>query len=166
MSDCICIKSGTGPEGCGICNETGSRLTDHAELARLDEAATPGPWYLRTNRHTATNGNQWGWLDSCPPGARQLAPEGVAVTWEEGRQSHSNARFIAAANPARFLALLAEIAALRTGRDDLKRQRDEAVGLVGLIVGDAFDCNEDSCLVSHRMIGDARTFLASMEPKT
>lgn len=27
MTDCICVTSGNGPEGCGICNETGVRRT-------------------------------------------------------------------------------------------------------------------------------------------
>ena len=25
MSDCICVARGSGPEGCGLCNETGTR---------------------------------------------------------------------------------------------------------------------------------------------
>jgi len=85
----------------------------HERLEGLARAATPGPWYLRTNRHPATNGNDWGWLDAYPPGGRQSAPEGVAVTWEAGRQSRHNAAYIAAVHPQAILALIAENRAYR-----------------------------------------------------
>lgn len=108
-------------------------------------------------------------------GLRRLADE--AADFDVSAQVH----------PAVLNALLAENAALRVDLSrkhdacqiaqdqamengfratQAERQRDEAVGLVGQIVGDAFGCNEDSCLVSHRLIGEARTLLASMEPKT
>lgn len=74
---------------------------DHAELARLAEAATPGPWvsqgrYIGTPKHMSyvgevrdQNGN-----------------------WSDTTKSRSDAAFIAAANPATVLALIAEVAAL------------------------------------------------------
>ncbi|CUJ58749.1 Uncharacterised protein [Achromobacter xylosoxidans] len=59
---------------------------------------TPGPWYLRTNRHPETDGRPWGWLDLHPPGSTEKAqPSGVRVTWTKGDRSEANARLIAAA---------------------------------------------------------------------
>jgi len=47
MADCICVRRGDGPEGCGICNETGT-TPDIAGLCERLRAAlkgvTPGPW--------------------------------------------------------------------------------------------------------------------------
>jgi hypothetical protein len=78
------------------------------ELKKLAEAATPGPWHIRTNRHPNTDGTPWGWLDLYEAGSmRQASPDGVQVTWSRGRQSENNARYIAAANPAAILKLLA-----------------------------------------------------------
>lgn len=75
------------------------------ELKRMAEAATPGPWYLRTNRHRNTDGTSWGWLDTQQAGD-QNPPAGVNVTWSSGRRSENNADFIAAANPAAVLELI------------------------------------------------------------
>jgi len=58
---------------------------------------TPGPWYVRTNRHPETDGRPWGWLDAKPPGSGQNAIPGVSVTWTRGERSEANARLIAAA---------------------------------------------------------------------
>jgi len=58
---------------------------------------TPGPWYLRTNRHTDSQGNSWGWLDAAPPGGQQRTIPGVNVTWTDGSITKANARLIAAA---------------------------------------------------------------------
>lgn len=58
---------------------------------------TPGPWYLRRNRHADTDGREWGWLDTQPPGGAQRPPEGVRVEWTAGTTSYANARLIAAA---------------------------------------------------------------------
>ena len=57
---------------------------------------TPGPWYLRTNRHPNTDGTKWGWLDANQAGD-QRPPSGVNVTWSAGQTSEANARLIAAA---------------------------------------------------------------------
>ena len=78
---------------------------DHAELARLAEAATPGPWidgppaWFRGRRSEE---------DGKRPIHRPGHPGTMANVY--GKE---NAAFIAAANPATVLALLAEIAALR-----------------------------------------------------
>lgn len=58
---------------------------------------TPGPWHIRTNRHTSTDGRPWGWLDAAPPGGPQRNIPGVQVTWTRGESSEANARLIAAA---------------------------------------------------------------------
>jgi len=76
---------------------------DHAELARLAEAATPGTWAV------------------CPSSSWVVGAEGggaVCVMQEPfldrtADANVANAAFIAAANPAAVLALLAENAALR-----------------------------------------------------
>lgn len=46
-------------------------------------------------------------------------PWGGAYDWPT---THQNARFIAVASPARILALLDELAALKTERDDLRER--------------------------------------------
>jgi hypothetical protein len=60
------------------------------EQQRLDaikaraEAATPGPWIAKTNRHPQCNGEPWGWIS----GAKEN------TTWS-GRRGKANAEFIA-----------------------------------------------------------------------
>ena len=57
---------------------------------------TPGPWFMRTNRHRDTDGLMWGWVDSTDSGS-QRPPAGVNVCWTKGKTSHANACLIAAA---------------------------------------------------------------------
>ena len=57
---------------------------------------TPGPWFMRVNRHRDTNGSKWGWVDSNNSGS-QRPPAGVNVCWTEGETSHANSRLISAA---------------------------------------------------------------------
>ena len=82
-------------------------------LAQVREALaarpTPGPWYLRTNRHPTTDGRAWGWLDTQPPGGSQYAPPGLQITWERGSKSEANADYIAACNPENIAAILAHV---------------------------------------------------------
>lgn len=82
---------------------------DHAELARLAEAATPGPWFAWIKSRTLQIDTRGG--DGRLP---------AIINWpgfDGNDMSHgaskANARFIAAANPATVLSLLSEIAALR-----------------------------------------------------
>lgn len=89
-------------------NDRYQRLRD-----ALSAGPTPGPWYLRTNRHPTTDGHAWGWLDTQPPGGSQYAPPGLQITWERGSKSEANAGYIAAADPDTIRALLAERDALR-----------------------------------------------------
>lgn len=63
----------------------------------MTDKHTPGPWYIRTNRHPETDGRPWGWLDAAPPGGPQRNIPGVTVTWTRGCTSEANARLIAAA---------------------------------------------------------------------
>ena len=113
---------------------------DHAELTRLAEAATPGPWDRMAGRGLVRairddlavplfeplEPYSDPLLDAptCRVGGKvvfransQAARESAAI-----RQAVHNATFIAAANPATVLALLSEIAALRGERDGLKNR--------------------------------------------
>lgn len=38
--------------------------TDLKTLRSVAEGATPGPWRVRTNRHTTTDGEEWGWVSN------------------------------------------------------------------------------------------------------
>jgi hypothetical protein len=40
MADCICVRRGDGPEGCGICNETGTTPDIAGLCEELRESAT------------------------------------------------------------------------------------------------------------------------------
>ena len=66
------------------------------ELTKAAEAATPGPWYVVENPHTAFGGVQLYWIDSV---AGNLAEN---ICEEE-------ATFIALANPDTILRLIAAI---------------------------------------------------------
>lgn len=81
---------------------------DHAELARLAEAATPGTWAV------------------CPSSSWVVGAEGAGALCvmqepfldRTADANVANAAFIAAANPATVLALIAENAALRGERNE------------------------------------------------
>ena len=96
-------------------------MSKHTEAIRdaLAAGPTPGPWYLRTNRHPTTDGRAWGWLDTQPPGGGQYAPPGLQITWERGSKSEANADYIAACNPAAITALLADLDAARADAERL-----------------------------------------------
>lgn len=88
------------------------------DYAKVIEAAlamkpTPGPWYVRTNRHTDTDGRAWGWLDAAPPGGGQANIRGIQATWTRGDRSEANIRFIAACHPEALHALLEERKAMK-----------------------------------------------------
>lgn len=99
-----------------------------AALAQVREALaagpTPGPWYVRTNRHPTTDGRPWGWLDAAPPGGPQRAISGVRVEWEGGDTSAVNARYLAACSPANIAAILAHVDAQAA---EIKRLRKLAM---------------------------------------
>lgn len=130
---------------------TTRETTDHAELARLAEAATKGPWDRMAGRGLVRairddlavplfeplEPYSDPLLDAptCRVGGEvvfransQAARESAAI-----RQAVHNAAFIAAANPATVLALLSEIAALR---GDLTETRVAADLLVSSVRAD------------------------------
>jgi hypothetical protein len=75
---------------------------DHAELEAVAEEATAGPWNYEGVGY-ADDGGQF----------REVTSSAEIIFGEYGCVSEANAAFIAAANPATVLALLAENAALR-----------------------------------------------------
>ena len=101
-------------------------MSDHSELKRLAEAATSGPW--------AYDGSY-----VCP--ARTEDGTTYVELWRSIADCHQpeNTKFIAAANPAAVLALIAEVEGLRAqhgrdseelrslcqARDDARKDRDQ-----------------------------------------
>lgn len=101
-------------------------MSDHSELKRLAEAATPGPW--------AYDGSY-----VCP--ARTEDGTTYVELWRSIADCHQpeNTKFIAAANPAAVLALIAEVEGLRAqhgrdsaeirslcqARDNARKERDQ-----------------------------------------
>jgi len=55
---------------------------------------TPGPWRLRTNRHTATNGESWGWVSENTDA--NISLPGLSRFEWQGDTGRANARLIAA----------------------------------------------------------------------
>ena len=91
---------------------------DVAELRRLAEAATPGPWdYYRPHPNYRAYA-----VDQVMPGGYL----GEAVATTEDVYAEKNAAFIAAANPAVVLGLLAEADALRAELAHMTEARDTA----------------------------------------
>jgi len=120
-------------------------MIDEQKLRELCSNATPGPWYLRTNRHPETDGRPWGWLDTKEPGSgSQAPPPGVSVTWTRGERSEANARFIAAANPAALLALLDELQSLRSERTAWRVTAENAEAAVKQARIDALEAARDA----------------------
>ncbi|EMM8312646.1 ead/Ea22-like family protein [Pseudomonas aeruginosa] len=70
-------------------------MTDHAELRRLAEAATPGPWEYQAPLKVLAADRTWIVL--------------IALSHANCREDKANSRFIAANNPKTVLALLDEI---------------------------------------------------------
>ena len=95
-------------------------MSDHSELKRLAEAATPGPW-VKTVDGVMPEGEKFGIFGNF--GANN---------------GEANREFIAAANPAAVLSLIAEVDDLRAqhgrdsaelrslcqARDDARKERD------------------------------------------
>lgn len=101
---------------------TPSGSGDHAELARLAGAATPGPWSYRDMRP-----NTYGpaFVDSAEVQSLAICGEAVGLSETHGfclqvdsEVRMANAAFIAAFNPSTAKALVAEIAALRMQNED------------------------------------------------
>lgn len=77
-----------------------------AELRRLAEAATPGPWReCGADRGGCACGQVWSIASDCPVA---VVWQGDEVVGEPGEGAEANASFIAKANPAAVLSLLDE----------------------------------------------------------
>jgi len=83
-------------------------LDIEAIKAAAEKAKAQG-WRVRTNRHTATNGDEWGWLSDSDDRSNYMG--GLKVTWE-GKEAQATARFVVSA-PTTILELIAQNAALR-----------------------------------------------------
>ncbi|OBR52349.1 ead/Ea22-like family protein [Paraburkholderia tropica] len=88
-------------------------MTDLDKLEELAEAATPGPW------RAESCGIDDCWCEVVNCDSRE---EGVSGS---GALSKRDARYIAAANPATILTLIAEVRALRTQLHDFTTQCGE-----------------------------------------
>lgn len=91
---------------------------DHAELKRLAEGATPGPWIAETGTDTVWVGPPKEWAAKV---ARIICPVDVGPGYktEFVEQQQANAAFIVAANPAVVLELLSEIEGLKAERRNI-----------------------------------------------
>ena len=83
---------------------------DVAELRRLAENATPGPWV-----HEWVDGDDWWSVYGCPTGD-MVCPE-VCTMW-----GSDEAAYIAAANPAAMLGLLDRLDHMREARDNARTE--------------------------------------------
>lgn len=92
-------------------------MSNHSKLKQLAEAATPGPWDRSDGNEVSISyeGDEayWSWENAGP-----------AQLHGTGTQPLADADFIAAANPAAVLALIAENEELRKERDNLREDRD------------------------------------------
>ncbi|MCS8058021.1 ead/Ea22-like family protein [Pseudomonas aeruginosa] len=110
-------------------------MTDHAELRRVAEAATPGPWSC--NRHWAIVGGPT--LEFTNGAAQQQIAMACWQSWMHEEELRNNAEFIAAANPKNVLALLDEI-------DRLKAENEELRGALQAVVDDPTWRSNDNTL--------------------
>lgn len=83
-------------------------MTDHTELRRKAEAATPGPWSLSQATET---------LHAIRNAERRIIAD-VGYSGSE-KQDVTNGEYIAAACPATVIALLDEINALKAAQADM-----------------------------------------------
>ena len=81
-------------------------MTDHAELRRLAEAATPGPWEYQAPLKILA--------------ADRTSIVLIALSHASYREDEANSRLIAAANPKAILALLDEIDGLKAENEVLR----------------------------------------------
>jgi len=81
-------------------------MTDLKTLREVAEAATPGPWRVRTNRHKTTSGEEWGWVSNMT--TQNISLPGMSINWE-APAGHANATHIAVFNPVLVLSLLDRI---------------------------------------------------------
>lgn len=114
----------TGVENCAerILTALASGAGDQAELARLAEAATRGPWVSERSVDewgvSVIASNETGHISNPTRGQVCHVSVVAGASGDDPDLAQANAAFIAAANPATVLSLLAEIAALRGERDE------------------------------------------------
>lgn len=87
-------------------------MKDYSELKRLSDAATPGNW--NHYRHGVIKGGPS--IQFTNGSAQQQIAMTTGADWMRPDEQCANADFIAAANPAAVLALIAEVEDLRKGR--------------------------------------------------
>lgn len=73
------------------------------DLERVAKAATPGDWRVRTNRHTTTSGEEWGWVSHMT--TQNISLPGMSISWE-APTGRANAAHIATFNPKTALYLI------------------------------------------------------------
>ena len=109
---------------------------DVAELRRLAEAATPGPWdYYRPHPNYRAYA-----VDRVMPGGH--LGEDVATTGDVCAEE--NGAYIAAANPAAVLGLLDRLAHMTEARDNARAEVERLTALVEAVREDASDIARDS----------------------
>lgn len=89
-------------------------IVDKAKLKAAAEAATPGPW-----RYAGKDG-----YDPMVGAGNSIILWRCNGYFGDGSKAMADANYIAAANPATVLALLAENEALIKERDQLREDRD------------------------------------------
>lgn len=85
-------------------------MTDYSELKRLAEAATPGPW--------VTENNELYWSEDGYTKHLMETFDGNDICHDE--EHPANLRFIAAANPAAVLELIAENERLKVDNGSMR----------------------------------------------
>ena len=112
-------------------HDRGLAMILDAELRRLAEAATPGPWW-----HEWVGGDDW-WAVYGQPTGGMVRPE-VCTTWGSDESA-----YIAAANPAVVLGLLDATDALRAELAHMCEARDNARAeverLTAIVNSDVFE---------------------------
>ena len=100
----------------------GGDMSDYAELKRLAEAATPGEWKRDTRKFGGViyGGPIQHWVNGS--GQSQVAMT-TGADWMRPGETEGNADFIAAANPAVVLALIAERDKLKAENEALRLER-------------------------------------------
>jgi hypothetical protein len=101
----------------------GGDMSDYAELKRLAEAATPGPWWDEKNLH---------WYqpmtmvvsEKCQVARFVRNEVQYSCTVGKAEREWANAEFIAAANPAAVMALIAERDQLKAENESLRRDAE------------------------------------------
>lgn len=104
----------------------------YAELRRLAEAATPGPW--ESVKRSEYDGSDYFLIQT------QEERNGWEIAEIRMDVPHENAAFIAAANPSTILSIIDELEACRNDAERYRTYRQ------GMINPEAFDQNIDAAM--------------------